>query len=146
MATSPNNGPGVDSHHWWYNLHSGRRIKHDSPLVSRVPRSSARDENKNVVKVLPKSVTRFVHKPMPESCECGVSFGCCNVGQLEELFRPFLNFLCQKFLYELFKAKAGIKLGRPPDVILTPVSLNTFLASNRHCSFATGHVLQSLAC
>ena len=48
MATSHNNGPGVDSHHRGYNLLSRRRNQYDSPLVSRVPRSPARDESKLV--------------------------------------------------------------------------------------------------
>ena len=36
-------GPGVDTRHRVYNLRSGRRIKYDSPLVSRVLRSPASD-------------------------------------------------------------------------------------------------------
>ena len=44
MATNLVNGPGVDTRHQGYNLRSGRRIEYDSPLVSRVPRSPARDE------------------------------------------------------------------------------------------------------
>ena len=41
MSTA--NGTRVDSRDLGYNLHSGRRIQYDSPLVSRVSRSPARD-------------------------------------------------------------------------------------------------------
>ena len=44
MASSNSDGPRVEGRRG-YNLRSGRRVEYDSPLVSSVPRSPARDAN-----------------------------------------------------------------------------------------------------
>ena len=49
MTTSAADGPRVKTRHRGYNLRSGRHIEYDSPLVSRVPRSPARDASDNSV-------------------------------------------------------------------------------------------------
>ena len=96
-------------------------------------------------KVLPRFFNRVVLIQMSKSSECGMRLGGGKVSQLKELFRPFLNFMCNKFLYELFETERGLKVGRRRDVILTPVFLNSSLALDRNCSFAMSHVLQSFA-
>ena len=44
MARDNTDGPRVEGRQE-YNLRSGWRVEYDSPLVSRVPRSPARDTN-----------------------------------------------------------------------------------------------------
>ena len=48
MATSSADGPGIETRHRVYNLRSGRPVKCDSTLVSRVLRSPACDASENI--------------------------------------------------------------------------------------------------